>query len=143
MRRENEVTARHSILGVTSKRVSGMYKSGPDLQLELIPGHQFSGEVKGRRKDGTPLPTLKKMKAEADVLFIVEDWGDTQVVMNWKVYRELLDAIKRKSKCGRCKMEFRIGQPPEFSESLKCSDCGKGFFTFDVHGAAINMVLPK
>ena len=97
MRRENEFVAMHEDMNVPARRISGMYVSGHDLQVECIPNaNKFSAEVKGRRTGAPPMKTLNKWrKNDPDLLFIKEDRKPPLVVMSWTAYERLLKAFER------------------------------------------------
>ena len=99
-RKERQIVKAHHDIGVPAERVplsgaaGGSFAGDIDVYVYGDRRAQLVSEVKSR-KNGEGFKTLTRWMGENDILFLVEDRHDPLVVLPWRVWAELLGAIKR------------------------------------------------
>ena len=95
-RRERQVVALHTALGVRAERVplSGAYRyQGNGGDVDIYPwsreGPPCCAEVKARAS-GEGFKTIEKWLGENDALFLVRDRQEPMVVLPWATWERLL-----------------------------------------------------
>jgi Holliday junction resolvase len=100
-RREREIVALHIDAGIHSERVplSGASRyqgNGADIDVYAFGKHAapLVCEVKARAS-GEGFTTLERWLSDNDILFLKRDRADPLVVLPWRTYERLLQAIQK------------------------------------------------
>jgi Holliday junction resolvase len=98
---EREVVERHRALGIKAERypLSGASRfrgSGHDVDIYAFGNEEapLVAEVK-KRKDGGGFTTLEKWLGQYDLLVLRRSHADPMIVLQWRVWAQLLERMRR------------------------------------------------
>ncbi len=91
LRRERQIVDKHMAVGISAKKVSGMYKSGHDVEVWPLTGNSYplKCEVKGRANGGG-FATIERWLGDLDALFLVRDRQEPLVVLPMAVWLDVI-----------------------------------------------------